>query len=176
MENISEKDVQSRLNEYVSYRKNGICQIVDICTQNFGGQGKKTYYVLRSVYDGNMKVFVPQGSELEKEMKKVLTVPEIHSYIDDAENVEDMWIDDCKARVSLFEKLISSGDITKILWMIKAISLYKSEVEDQKKKMKANDLKYLALAENLISGEFAFSLGIPKNEVLSYIKNYISKK
>ncbi len=164
-----------KIDQHVTYRKNGVCRVVDIVEQNFVGQGKKEYYVLQSVYDGNMKVFVPTESELEKEMQSVLSVDEINKIIRESEEVEDMWVDDCKARAKVFEGIINGGEKQKMLWLIKKVTLYKAEVEGQKKKMKANDLKYLAMAENIISGEFAFVLGLPKSEVITYIKNYLNR-
>ena len=163
------------LEEYVTYRKNGVCRIEDITVQNFGGQGKKEYYVLRSVYDQNMKLFVPLGSELEKEMKRILSVDEVHEIIKETEKITDLWVADCKSRALLFDEIVNSGDKAKLIWIVKAVAEYKLEVEAQKKKMKANDLKYSAIAESIISGEFAFVLGIPRNEVMAYINDYLNK-
>lgn len=164
-----------KVEDYVTYRKNGVCQIAEITQQSFVGQGKKDYYVLRSVYDSNIKVFVPLGSELEKEMKRVLSKDEIHKVIDESKDLDGIWADDCKSRANLFEQIIADGDKAKMIWIIRRISAYKLEVEGQKKKMKANDLKYLALAETVIAGEFAFSLGLQKNEVIKYINDYLDK-
>ncbi len=165
-----------KIGDYVTYRKNGVCQIDDITFQNFVGQGKKEYYVLHSVYDSNMKVFVPLGSELEKEMQYVLTVEEIHRVIDNSNNVENMWDEDCKARAAVFDGIVNSGDKAKMLWLVKAVSEYKLEMDNAKMKMKANDLKYLAQAESIIAADFAFSLKLPKSEVLGYINNYLNSK
>ncbi len=176
MGNIKERNSIHKLNEYVIYRKNGICQIVDIIEQNFCGQGKKEYYVLKSVYDDNVKVFVPLGSELEKGLKKIFSVDEIHALIEAAELLDNEWIDNSKQRAAMFETILNSGDTKQILWMLKAISGYKKELEEQNKKLKAYDTKYLALGENVVSGEFAFALGIPRKEVVQYIVNYIEKK
>lgn len=163
---------QFELNECVTYRKNGVCRIVDITEQNFGGQGKKSYYVLQSVYDANMKVFVPVGAYIENEMMRVLTKKELHSVIEQSRKVEFDWISDCKERAAFFEEIIKKKDKAQIIWIIKTVSNYKREVEEQKKKMKANDLRYLSLAENIIFGEFAFVLDIPRDDVMSYIDNY----
>lgn len=163
------------VNDYVTYRKVGICRINDIAEKNFGGQGKAEYYVLNSVYDNNTTVFVPVASELENEMKKMLTVEEIHEIIEASKNVESMWVDDCKARAAVFDEIINSGDKAKMLWIIKSVSEYKLEVEAHKKKMKAYDTRYLALAESIVSSDFAFALDLPKNQVLNYINDYLNK-
>lgn len=165
-----------KLNDYVTYRKSGICRIVDIITQSFAGQGKRKYYVLNSVYDSNTKVFVPVGSPLEEEMGRMLSVDEIHAIIDESNNIQITWADDCKTRAGIFESIIESGDKAKMLCLIKAVSEYKIIVEEQKKKMKATDTKYMALAEGIVSGEFAFPLNIQKNQVMNYIKEYLEKQ
>lgn len=176
MENNKNTGSLHNINDYVIYRKNGICQIVDIIEQNFCGQGKKQYYVLKSVYDENVKVFVPLNSELEKGLKKVYSIDEIHSLIEESEKVENKWVNDGKQRAAIFENILSGGDTKQILWMIKAIGLYKNELEEQNKKLKAYDTKYLKLGENVVSGEFAFALNIPRSDVVQYIIDYMEKK
>lgn len=176
MENSGNAKAVFKIGDHVTYRKNGVCRIVDVTVQNFGGQGKKEYYVLNSVYDANMKVFVPVGSELEKEMQYALPASEIHRIIDESKNAKDLWIDDCKARAALFDGIVNGGDKVKMLWLIKAVTEYRAEVEKEKKKMKANDLKYLSQAESIVAADFAFSLGIAKSEVMAYINDYLNKK
>ena len=166
---MREKKYKYTLGQYVTYRKVGICKIVDIIYQNFAGQGGAEYYVLCSVYDNNTKVFVPVDSALENEMKEMLSVDEINNIIDISKNVDIIWKDDCRERAAVFEDIITSGDKAKMIWLIKRVSELKSKIEQEKKKMKANDTKYLVLAENIISGDFAYALGIAKNQVMDYI-------
>ncbi len=175
MGKIEDSKYKYSIGQYVTYRKVGICQIADITVQNFVRQGKEEYYVLQSVYDSNTKVFVPVDSALENEMNRMLSVDEIHRIIDESKNVEVLWIDDCRARANMFEDIVNSGDKSKMLWLIKAVNEFKIIVEEQKKKMKAYDTRYLTMAENLIAGDFAFALGLPKNQVMEYINNYLNK-
>ena len=115
---------------------------------------------------------MPVGADIENEMTRVLTKKELHTVIEQSRKVEYDWICDFKERAAFFEEIIKKRDKAQIIWIIKTISSYKREVEEQKKKMKANDLKYLSLAENIIFGEFAFVLDIPRDEVMAYIDNY----
>ena len=175
MGNSERKRYKYSIGEYVTYRKVGVCRVEDMTVQNFGGQGKSEYYVLVSVYDSNTKVFVPVESELEAEMKKMLTVEEIHAVIDESKNVENMWVDDCRSRAKVFEEIVNSGDKAKMLWLIRTVSEYKIEMENSKKKMKAYDTRYLGMAEALISADFAYSLNLQKNQVMDYINKYLAK-
>ena len=164
------------IGDYVSYRRNGVCRVVDITTENFGRQGKKQYYVLNSVYDKNVKVFVPIGSEIENDMKPLPTKEDVRRFISDSDGVELRVIDDAKSRAAYFDSIISGGDRTEILALLKMLRKNKSELENSGKKLKANDLKYLSASENIITGEFGFVLDIPRSEVVEYVYSYSSGK
>lgn len=163
------------IDEYVSYRRNGVCRIADITTEDFGRQGRKRYYVLRSVYDKNVKVFVPIGSELEKEMKSLPTKNDVMRFISEASGTEIEWSDDAKTRASYFDSLMAEGDRTKIISMMLKLRAKRDRLEKLNKKLKANDAKFLAMSENLITGEFAFVLGIQRTEVIAFIAERIAE-
>lgn len=163
------------IDEYVSYRRNGVCRIADITTENFGRQGRKQYYVLRSVYDKNVKVFVPIGSELEKEMKSLPTKNEVMRFISEVSGTEIEWSEDSKMRASYFESLMAEGDRTKILCMMLKLRGRRDRLDKMNKKLKANDAKFLAMSENLITGEFAFVLDIQRSEVIPFITERLAE-
>ncbi|MBQ7968774.1 MAG: CarD family transcriptional regulator [Clostridia bacterium] len=166
------KNYKYAVDDLVTYRRVGICKITDITLQNFARQGKSEYYVLSSVYDQNTKVFVPVDSELENEIKPMLDSCEINKIIEQSRSVEDLWVDDCKARAAVFENIVNSGDKVKMLWLIKRVSEHKAQMEEARKKVKATDTRYLAICEGIIASDFAYSLGLAKNQVMDYIKNY----
>ncbi len=168
MKNLS--DAGLNVNEYVSYRHNGIYKISDICSREFGTEGMRQYYVLESVYDQNAKIYVPADTEnLPDNMKRVLTQDEISSIINGANKKECTWIEDNTERENKFNKILESGDRKNILWLLKTISLQKEKMSAQKKKLYSCDEKTLSLAERIISEEFAFVLGIKRDEVIPYI-------
>ena len=51
----------------------------------------------------------------------------------------------------------------------------RDRLEKLNKKLKANDAKFLAMSENLITGEFAFVLGIQRTEVIAFIAERIAE-
>ncbi len=167
MEQIMERATH-KLGDYVMYRNNGICEIVDISSQRMGGANAE-YYILQSVYNANTKIFVPVASPLVSEMRHILSVGEIHAIIDASEESGNEWVDDSKLRASKFEQIMADGDRAQILWLVKVLSMHKVDVEGQKRKFYASDLKILTLAEKIITEEFAFALGISKDEVIPYI-------
>ena len=126
---------EHQINDYVIYRKNGICKIVDIRTENFGDMGPNLYYVMQTVYDENSIIYVPVTSkDLEQNMRRLLTVEEIHDIIDEFVESDKCWIDDRK-RGCVFTKTLNQGDRAEILWIVKALNYHKSDLETQKKKL-----------------------------------------
>jgi CarD family transcriptional regulator len=149
--------------DYVTYKENGICRIAEETEE---------YYILQPVYSHNMTVYVPKKSQdLVNLMCRVLTKEEINQIIQETENSQYTWIEDSKARAEYFNKLLRSGDKAAVLWLVKALSLHKIEVEKKKRSFYASDKRILAAAEKVITEEFAFVLGIAPEEVIPYIVN-----
>lgn len=149
--------------DYVTYKENGICRIAEETDE---------YYILQPVYGHNMTVYVPKKSQaLVDLMCRVLTKDKIDEIIMDTENSQYQWIDDSKARSEYFNKLLRSGDKAAVLWLVKALSLHKIEVEKNKRNFYASDKRILSAAEKVITEEFAFVLGIEPEDVIPYIVN-----
>lgn len=159
-----------KVDDYVTYRKNGVCKIIGVELMSFGGQEKKEYYVLNSVYDANTKLFVPLHSELENEMRYVLTSEEINKAIKDSLEIEDAWEENIRERTLIFNEIMNSGDKAKMLWLIRNVSSYKAEADKKRKRMKANDLKCLNQAISTVEAEFAYPLGLKRAQVMGYVK------
>jgi len=172
-------DVMDRMHaagDFVTYRQNGICKITRTVKQNFGGMGEKEYYELSPVYDAKSVIFVPTDSQaLVSEMRHVLSREEIDAVICNSEHETLEWVEDTKERAQAFGEILSGGDRQRILWVIKVLSLYKKELEEKKRKLYATDAKILSAAEKTITEEFAFVLGIGRDEVLTYILERLGK-
>lgn len=172
-------DIMKRTHEagdFVTYRQNGICKINKRVRQSFGGMGEREYFELSPVYDAKTVIFVPVDSyELTGEMCHILNADEINDIISRSEEGEGEWISDTKQRAEAFGEILRGNDRAKILWIIKVLSLYKRELEENKKKLYASDAKLLAAAQKAITEEFAFVLGIQREEVIPYIINKIGK-
>ena len=157
--------------DFVTYRHNGICKITDIQTLSFGGTDKRDYYRLSPIYDEKTEIFVPTDSvELVVQMRHVLNREEIDEIIEstDSENGVE-WVDNTKERSKIYGEIIEGGDRTKILCIIKILSLYEKELEGTKKRLYATDKALLNQAQKIITEEFAFVLGINWEEVIPYI-------
>ena len=163
--------------EYVVYRNGCIYRIADIRREDLCGDGARMYYVMQPVFEERSLTYVPADScEVGRIMRKVLSREQIDSAIEAAETKELDWPSDSKARAASFEKVIVEGDAAGTLLIFKKLSEYKRSIEKNKKKLYASDARILANAEKAVTEEFAFSLGIDKNQVIPYIKARLEAK
>lgn len=159
----------------VLYRDCGICRICEITPLDFGDDNSD-YYVLRSVFDESSVTYVPVGSELVGFMRPLLTKSEVLDAIDKAPNSGNSWIEDSKLRASAFSQLIEEGNRADILWIILTLTDYRTELATKRRKLYSSDEKLLATALRMIKEEFAFVLGIDREEVMPYINNRLGRE
>lgn len=156
--------------EYVVYKKQGIYLIDDVRQDNICGF-KKCFYVLRSVYDSNATVYVPADSDaLVSQMEKVLTLPRIEQIIEESKHRNIQWEADSDLRQEEFQNILLSGDLSKVIVLVKLLLARKEELRQCKKKIPALDERTLTAAVRTLEEAFAFSLGLEKKDVLEYIK------
>ncbi len=161
------------IGETVVYRKQGIYVVSEIKEQEIGAV-KKNYYVLSSVYDKNTSVYVPVDNEvLTARMEHVLSEEEIHRIIDVSEESSIQWIDNAAERAVCFEEILKSGDLAKILSLLKMLIIRKEQKEIKPFKTSARDEKAFNSAQKAVTEAFAYPLGLEKNQVIQYISERI---
>ena len=168
-ESTAPEYIRHKTNECVMYKNYGICRITDIRSERFGDGDLRDYYVLRSVSDEHCVVYIPTDSELTLRMRHVLSKDEIDYIIDNSSRQTGLWVNDGKLRAARFMQIILNGDRAEILWIIKALSIYRNELAQSKKHLCAGDERVLAAAEKAITDEFSFVLGIDRSAVIPYI-------
>ncbi len=165
-----------KIGDNVIYKNNGICRICDIKEMSFTGTDKKLYYVLEPVYSQGSHTFVPVDlPNIGECMHDLINRDEVIEAINDAEKIQLEWPQEIKARAEYFSSIIAEFERAKTLAVIKCLSRHKRECEERRKKMYASDLKLLTYAEKMIRDEFAFVLGIKREEVFDYINSVISE-
>ena len=162
-----------KIGDNVIYKNSGICCICDIKEMSFTSTDKKLYYVLSPVYAQGSHTYVP--AELEDGMRDLICKEEVEKAIALFPTVQLEWIPETKARAEYLNSIVANFDRAEILAVINLLSEHKKKCESKRKKMYASDTKILTLAEKMIRDEFAFVLGIKREEVFDYIKDAISK-
>ncbi|MBQ8000931.1 MAG: CarD family transcriptional regulator [Ruminococcus sp.] len=166
---MSTAELTHKIGEFVVYKKHGIYEIAEIRREKICSE-LKTYYILKSVYDSNATVYVPTDKEdLVNQMEKVLSKKEIEDIILCSKSEPMEWIPANAERFQTQEDIIAQGNLSVILAMMRLLMNKKEEAIRTKTKVFAHDDRMLTACQKIICEAFAFSLGLDKKGVLSYL-------
>lgn len=164
-----------KINDTIIYDSHGVCTVKAVETHNFTGENME-YYVLQQIKAPANKFYVPTSNEnLVEKMRRVYSPLEIDELILNMPDEECVWIDDDIQRKNEFRRIISGGDRHELVRLIKSLYLRREKLSKESKRLHIADEKFLSDAENMLHSEFAYSLDIPKEQVLDYIRQHLSE-
>ncbi len=155
--------------DYVVYKKRGIYIIDDIRKEKIAGE-QKSYYVLKSVYDANVSVYVPlDNEELVSRMDKVLSSDEIEHIIAKSHTVELKCCEDANEVKNYYEEIFADDDLSVVIALMKSLAEKKRVTSLSKGRFAAADERALGNCQKILCEAFAFSLGMEKGDIIAYI-------
>lgn len=159
-----------QIGEYVRYAQSGICRITSFGPMEIAGETKE-YYLLEPLYRPGSVVYVPSDNPiLLAKMLPPLTKGEVLEKLEQAAKAPVEWIRDFRRRSEWSKKALASDDRGDTLLLMKNIYTHRREVAGEGKFIHNTDDYFLKDAEALIGGEFAFVLGVEREEVLHKIR------
>lgn len=161
------------VNDTVIYSPCGVCRIEEITEKDFSGEPVE-YYVLKPVGGVKGTFYIPVNNEsLTGQMRKILSKNEIDELISIMPDEDYIWIEDENLRKEEYRKILREGSRHELVKLIKTLYNYRQNLLGQKKRLHSADERFLKDAENMLYDEFSYVLGIPKDDVLSYIRQHI---
>lgn len=154
----------------VQYGCTGVCKIEEIREQEFPATGeKRLYYMLAPLYE-RTKISVPVDSD-KIFLREIITKEEAEHLIS---IMPTLHPEICHSRVTRelterYETILKSHDCEQIAELALSIYHKKLEAAEHNRKFGSIDEKFLRQAENLLFGELAAALEIPRESVLDYI-------
>jgi CarD family transcriptional regulator len=160
--------------DLIIYGSSGVCEVQDIITLNLpDGEGEKLHYKLKPLYEtytistpvDNDKVLMrPVISRREAErLIEIMPTMQVEAY--DCESMGDL--------TRHYEALIRTYDGEELIRLTMSIFNKNQSRIGQKLKPDAIEKRYMKRAEDLLFGECAVALGIPREEVPGYIESKI---
>ncbi|MCC8028639.1 MAG: CarD family transcriptional regulator [Lachnospiraceae bacterium] len=159
--------------EYVVYGSKGVCQIQDISPIDIPGADKnRLYYIMRPVQNTNGTVYLPADST-KAVIRRVMSREEARQLIDEIPQIEQLKVPDEKRREASYKEALMTCNVREWVSIIKALYVRRTERLALGKKITALDERYLKAAEQELYGELSISLGLPLDEVESFICDHI---
>jgi len=139
-----------------------------------GTKDDKLYYSLEPVYDKGCRLFTPVDNEKVK-MRPVLTREEADALIEQIQEIDTLWVKDEKNREQIYKEAIRTCSCVEWVRIIKTLYIRKESRLAAGKKVTSNDAKYLHMAEDSLYGELSVVMGIPRDEMESYISRRVKE-
>lgn len=159
-----------QLGDRVVYGIHGVCSLVDI-EQRTIDRKKADYYVLEPIEQPGARYYIPIHNEIAvSKLRPLLSVQQLEALLHSPLSKEGTWIADENQRKSKYRELINSGDRGALICMIRLLHDHKEKQLAAGRKFHLCDENFLKDAQKLLSAEFSLVLGIPKQEVGSYIE------
>lgn len=159
-----------QIGDKIVYGSTGVCIVEDITTVNLSGVDKnRLYYVLKPLYqDGSIRTPVDN----EKVFKRpVISRQEAEALVDMIPTVKAAACNEKNLSLlrSHYRQRLGTFHCEDLVELTMSIYAKKQDAARQQKKFGVTDEKYLKRAEELLFGELAVALDIPRQEVQSYI-------
>lgn len=160
------------IGDLILYGNTGVCRIEDIVEKTVPGNGKRLYYAIKPVYQecsiftpvDNTKVFMRPVISKEEAERLIDLIPQVQAEAYQSNALREL--------VEHYEESFKTHRCEDLIELTMSIYAKKQLLESQKRKFGAVDERFMKRAEDLLFGELAVALEIPRNEV----QKYISKK
>lgn len=165
-----EQNTRFQINEYIFHGGSGVCVVEDICIPQHmrTRDPSREYYRLHPIYETNSVIYTPVDSSMGI-VRRILTKAEATELIRQIPFIETIDVENEKMREEQFRSALRTNNCYEWIRVIKTLYLRSEQRKQEGKRPWQSDEKYLQLAENLLYGELAVPLGIPKEQVQEYI-------
>lgn len=158
------------VDDKVVYGGTGVCRVAGI-TEMPGRE--RLYYVLEPLFQSGV-IYAPTDGRVL--IRPVLSKAEAEAVIERIPGLQAAAYHNAnvQALTAHYEAAMKTQDMETLLRLTLSIYAKKQELERQKRKLGQVDSRYMKRAEELIHGELAAALEIPKEEVPEYIARRVA--
>lgn len=162
--------------ELVLYGSTGVCRVTEIREQSSPSGDMRLYYVLQPLYE-NCVISAPVGSD-KVFMRPIISREEAEEIIRGIPEISPRPLSGKASRElsEQYETVLKSHDCGKLVELTMSIYQKKQEFMRQHRKFGAVDERFLKRAEDLLFGELAAALEIPRDRVQAYISSRVEDR
>ena len=158
-----------QIGDNVLYGIHGVCRIVDT-EERVLDRKKVSYLVLQPLEQNGARFLVPsQNPAAMAKLRPVMTKEELDALLHSPDVCRDGWIEDENQRKQHYRALITSGDRTSLLCMVRTLHRHRLSQKAMGRKFHLCDENFLRDAQKLLESEFSLILGIEPELVADYV-------
>ncbi|MGE5390309.1 MAG: CarD family transcriptional regulator [Deltaproteobacteria bacterium] len=160
-----------QIGDVIMYRMEGACRVDAIGVPDSASSDNDRLYYTLSPNNRDGLIYIPVDTAVF--MRPVITYEEVQYLIQQIPHITTNISNENRNLKMLsdhYEALLQTHDCADLLQLIKSVYAKRQIAAENGKKLGKIDEHFLQLAEELLYGEFAIVLGIPKDQVKSYIE------
>lgn len=163
-----------KVGDLLLYGSTGVCRVEELKEQVFPTTGeKRLYYVLKPLYEDctistpvdSDRVFIRPIISREEAEQVIARIPQIHAQAYHSRVTRELS--------EHYDAILKSHDCDSLVELTMSIYIKKQELLQQKRKFGSVDERFLKRAEELLFGELAAALDIPRDQVQKYIEERV---
>lgn len=159
----------------VVYGIQGVCRIIALERRNVDRKMVE-YYVLAPCGPSDARYYVPVHNQAAvSKMRKLLSPAELNALLDSPEVRKDCWIPEENLRKERYRHLISHGDCTELIGMVRSLLQQKQIQLEAGRKFHISDENFLKDAKRLIGAEVAEILNVSPQEAEAYLRSRLEE-
>lgn len=159
--------------DLIMYGGTGVCKVESVTSGIFDAEDDRKYYVLQPLYQtgtiyspvDNRKIFMRPIISAEEARALIDEIPEIESEVFRSSSIQQLS--------KHYQEAIDTNTCYDWVELAKSIRLKSDEAKKNNRSLGQIDKKFKKKAEDLLFGEIAAALNIPREDVYSYISERI---
>lgn len=169
---IRRQNIMYLVGDLIIYGNSGVCRIEKI-TRDEASDKTRTFYTLKPLYQNCMITTPADNTRIP--MRAVISKDEADRLIDQIPTiqVEAFHSSGLRQLSEHYDNLLKTYECQALIELILSIYTKKQAAEEQKRKIGAVDEQFLKRAEELLYGELAAALELPKQEVPMHIASRV---
>lgn len=169
MEQTTEKKQATfSVGDAVTYRAEGVCDVVDIRKECFGARGEgEDYYILVPRNDVSSSIYVPLHNEaLTALIRPLLSREGIAALVREICNERMEWLPESRARHTMFREILSRGERRELALLVVTVSERVEQTLAEGKKPGSTETGALSRACHLLRDEFSVAVSLRSDSEL----------
>lgn len=161
--------------DLVIYGTTGVCRVEEITRPGGTGADRdRQFYLLKPLHQTGV-IYTPVDNA-KVPMRPVISREEAESLIDLIPSIqaEAYHGPTLQALAQHYQSVVRSHDCRELIGLMMSIYAKRRQAEAQKRRLGMVDERFMKQAEQLLYGEFSVALGIPFDQVESYIARRVN--
>ena len=161
-----------QISQLVVYGSHGVCRIVDT-EERVIDRKTVSYFVLEPLAQPGTNYLIPSQSPTAlAKIRPLLEKEQMLEILQTTVNRQD-WLPDDNRRKQLYRQILSAGDVTALLGMLRTLQTYKEHQQSIGKRLHICDDNFMRDAYKLLSGEICVLLHISESEARVYLDSSV---